>query len=220
MIAIIEDEEDLLELLEFHLKKADFEVEGFLNALHIEQLLQEESVDLLIVDRNLPAMEGTELIKRLRQSGYQTPVIFLTAKSSDREKLEGFAAGADDYITKPFKFEELLARIKAVLRRTKGEEQESYQHRDMVLKPQSREAFIEGERVELTKLEFALLLEFIKNRHVVLSRDYLLEHVWGVSSGNQDKSVNVALKRLREKIDPTKEKRYFRAVRGEGYALC
>lgn len=220
MIAIIEDEEDLLELLEFHLKKAGFEVEGFLNALHIEQLLQEESVDLLIMDRNLPAMEGTELIKRLRQSGYQTPVIFLTAKSSDREKLEGFAAGADDYITKPFKFEELLARIKAVLRRTKGEEQESYQHRDMVLKPQSREAFIEGERVELTKLEFALLLEFIKNRHVVLSRDYLLEHVWGVSSGNQDKSVNVALKRLREKIDPTKEKRYFRAVRGEGYALC
>lgn len=220
LIAIIEDEEDLLELLEFHLKKADFEVEGFLNVQNIEKLLKEEPVDLLLVDRNLPGVEGAEFIKRLREKGYATPVIFLTAKSGDKEKLEGFEAGADDYITKPFKFEELIARIRAVLKRTKGEEQEVYQYRDLILKPKSRELFVDGESVELTKLEFYLLLEFIKNRHIVLSREYLLETVWGACGEYQDKTVNVAIKRLREKIDPDKEKNYFRSVRGEGYTLC
>ena len=119
LIAIIEDEEDLLELLEFNLAQEGYDVVGFLNTKKVKDFIIEENPDLLIVDRNLPYIEGINFIKELKKEGFDIPVIFLTAKNSEENILEGFEAGADDYITKPFSMAELKARIKAVLKRNK-----------------------------------------------------------------------------------------------------
>lgn len=220
-IVIVEDEEDLLELVEYNLQKEGYDVVGFLNTKNVEQMLLEESVDLLIMDRNLPGVEGSEFVQSLRKDGCTTPVIYLSAKSLDAEIEEGFVRGADDYITKPFNMKELLLRIKAVLRRTtKKVDDGVLVHRDLVLDKSSRTLSVDGKNVEITKLEFNLLSEFIINKNSVLDRDYLLENVWDGAEEYQYKTVNVAINRLKEKIDPDKTKEYIQTVRGVGYRLC
>ena len=218
LIVVIDDEEDMLDLLEYNLTKAGYEVLGFLNTSKIEQLLNEENVDLLIVDRNLPGIEGSEFIKNLRLKGYNNSVIFLSAKTSMNEQLEGFEAGGDDYITKPFEMDNLLARIKAVLKRTK-KKADIYKFKDIFINLTNAEVLIGNTNIELTKLETNLLVEFIKNKNILLTRDYLLSAIWN-DENSSEKTVNIAIKRLREKIDPTKEKKYIKSIRGEGYMLC
>lgn len=218
LIVVIDDEEDMLDLLEYNLTKAGYEVLGFLNTSRIEQLLNEENVDLLIVDRNLPGVEGSEFIKNLRLKGYNNSVIFLSAKTSMNEQLEGFEAGGDDYITKPFEMDNLLARIKAVLKRTK-KKADIYKFKDIFINLTNAEVLIGNTNVELTKLETNLLVEFIKNKNILLTRDYLLSAIWN-DENSSEKTVNIAIKRLREKIDPTREKKYIKSIRGEGYMLC
>ena len=218
LIVVIDDEEDMLDLLEYNLTKAGYEVLSFLNTSKIEQLLNEENVDLLIVDRNLPGVEGSEFIKNLRLRGYNNSVIFLSAKTSMDEQLEGFEAGGDDYITKPFEMDNLLARIKAVLKRTK-KKADIYKFKDIFINLTNAEVLIGNTNVELTKLETNLLVEFIKNKNILLTRDYLLSAIWN-DENSSEKTVNIAIKRLREKIDPTKEKKYIKSIRGEGYMLC
>ncbi|WP_297574268.1 response regulator transcription factor [uncultured Campylobacter sp.] len=218
LIVVIDDEEDMLDLLEYNLTKAGYEVLGFLNTSKIEQLLNEENVDLLIVDRNLPGIEGSEFIKNLRLKGYNNSVIFLSAKTSMNEQLEGFEAGGDDYITKPFEMDNLLARIKAVLKRT-NKKADIYKFKDIFINLTNAEVLIGNTNVELTKLETNLLVEFIKNKNILLTRDYLLSAIWN-DENSSEKTVNIAIKRLREKIDPTKEKKYIKSIRGEGYMLC
>lgn len=218
LIVVIDDEEDMLDLLEYNLTKAGYEVLGFLNTSKIEQLLNEENVDLLIVDRNLPGIEGSEFIKNLRLKGYNNSVIFLSAKTSMDEQLEGFEAGGDDYITKPFEINNLLARIKAVLKRTK-KKADIYKFKDIFINLTNAEVLIGNKSVELTKLETNLLVEFIKNKNILLTRDYLLSTIWN-DENSSEKTVNIAIKRLREKIDPTREKKYIKSIRGEGYMLC
>lgn len=218
LIVVIDDEEDMLDLLEYNLTKAGYEVLGFLNTSKIEQLLNEENVDLLIVDRNLPGIEGSEFIKNLRLKGYNNSVIFLSAKTSMDEQLEGFEAGGDDYITKPFEMDNLLARIKAVLKRTK-KKADIYKFKDIFINLTNAEVLIGNTNVELTKLETNLLVEFIKNKNILLTRDYLLSAIWN-DENSSEKTVNIAIKRLREKIDPTREKKYIKSIRGEGYMLC
>lgn len=220
-IVIVEDEEDLLELLEYNLTKEGYEVIGFLNTKSVEQMLVEESVDLLIMDRNLPGVEGSEFVQSLRKDGFLTPVIYLSAKGQDSEIEEGFLRGADDYITKPFNMKELLLRIKALLRRTSKKVEEGVlAYSDLVLDKSSRTVSVDGKNVDVTKLEFNLLCEFILNKNSVLDRDYLLENVWDGAEEYQYKTVNVAINRLKEKIDPDKSKNYIQTVRGVGYKLC
>ena len=220
-IVVVEDEEDLLELLEYNLEKEGYEVIGFLNTKTVKQILDEEQIDLLIMDRNLPGVEGSEFVKQLRDEGTITPVIYLSAKNSDTDIEEGFLRGGDDYMTKPFNMKELLLRIKAMLRRTtKSMSDSNLSYRDMFLDNSSRELTIDGLHVEITKLEFNLLKEFILNKNNVLDRDYLLENVWGDSEDYQYRTVNVAINRLKEKIDPDKSKDYIQTVRGVGYKLC
>lgn len=220
-IVIVEDEEDLLELIEYNLTKEGYEVIGFLNTKSVEQMLSEESVDLLIMDRNLPGVEGSEFVQGLRKDGFSTPVIYLSAKVQESEIEEGFMRGADDYITKPFNMKELLLRIKAILRRTSKKVEEGIlSYRDLVLDRSSRTLSVDGKNVDVTKLEFNLLSEFIINKNSVLDRDYLLENVWDGAEEYQYKTVNVAINRLKEKIDPDKSKNYIQTVRGVGYKLC
>lgn len=221
LIAVIEDEEDLLELLEYNLTKVGFEVVGFPSTKNVKDFLEQEEVDLMIVDRNLPDTEGSKFIHQLREKDIDTPVIFLSAKGKDTQIEEGFLRGGDDYMAKPFNMNELIFRVKAILKRTKPkEESDVLKYRDIEISQKSRKVFIESKEVSLTKLEFELLLEFIKNKNIVLNRDQLLDKVWGKESIYQDKTVNVAIKRLKEKIDPSKDKNYIESIRGIGYKLC
>jgi DNA-binding response OmpR family regulator len=220
-IVIVEDEEDILELIEYNLEKEGFETVGFTSTKNVAQLLEEEPVDLLIMDRNLPGVEGSEFVAQMRDIGVETPVIYLSAKNKESDIEEGFERGGDDYITKPFNMKELVLRIKAVLKRTKKDKTEGKViYRDITLDLGSRELFIENRNIELTKLEFDLLHTLIGNQNIVLDRDYLLEHVWGGDAIYQDRTVNVAINRLKEKIDPDKSKEYIKTVRGVGYTLC
>lgn len=221
LILIVEDEEDILELMEFNLSKEGFETMGFLNTKSVAQVLAEEKVDLILMDRNLPGTEGSEYIASLRNQGINTPVIFISAKDKNHDIEQGFERGGDDYLTKPFSMKELILRVKAILRRTQKTSNEgTMTYRDITINPASRTVLIENSSIELTKLEFDLLHELMTNQNVVLDRNYLLDNVWGNDEIYQDRTVNVAINRLKDKIDPDKSKDYLKTVRGVGYTLC
>lgn len=219
-IVVIEDEEDILELLEYHLSKEGYDVTGFLSAENVEAFLEEENPSLMIVDRNLPGLEGSEFVAQMRETGYEIPVIFLTAKDKEKDLEEGFVRGGDDYITKPFNTKELLLRVEALLKRSGVRSSDKLKYRDLMLDMQKRELSIENKRIELTNLEFKLLYTFVKNPHQPLNRDFLRDEVWGDDSVNfHDKTINVAMNRLKKKIDPEGTKEYFAPVWGVGYIL-
>jgi len=206
--------------LEYHLQKEGYETLGFLSTKNVEKCLQEEPIDLLIVDRNLPGTEGSEFVDTLRKKGFSQAVIFVTAKNSDGNIEEGFLRGGDDYVTKPYNMKELLLRIKAILTRTSPQNKNTLSYRDLNLDLEAHRLHVDTKEVELTKLEFDLLHTLIENKSSVLSREFLLEHVWKNDDFFQDKTVNVAINRLKQKIDPTKEKEYIKSIWGVGYTLC
>ncbi len=218
-ILLVEDEEDILDLLEYTLSKEGYDVITCLDTSNVQNILDEEDIALILMDRNLPGVEGSRYIESLRNQGYNTPVIYVSAKNSDDDILEGFERGADDYITKPFNMNLLKARVKALIKRT-TKMQDILKHRDITYNATNKTFSIEGREVKLTHLEHDLLLEFMKNINVLLSRHILLERVWSDSLDKKEKTVNVAIKRLKEHIDPTGEKNYIQAVRGEGYIFC
>ncbi len=214
-ILIIEDNEDILELEELHLTKAGFDVLGFMDTKGVEQALEEESVSLMIVDRNLPNIEGSEFVKELRELGYDMPVIFVTAKDSDDNVQEGFLRGGDDYIKKPFNMNELVLRVKAHIARYAGIANK-VKYKELLLDKDSNSVLLNGEPLKLTNLEFKLIEYLIKNRNRVVPREELLEEVWQEDVGY--KSVNMAVSRLKSKLEQSDS--YIEAVRGVGYKIC
>ncbi|MCH9741020.1 MAG: response regulator transcription factor [Epsilonproteobacteria bacterium] len=219
-IVVIEDEEDILELIEYHLSKEGYSVTGFLSTEHVEQFLEEESVALMIVDRNLPNVEGSEFVASLRDRGENVPVIFLTAKDKAGDIEEGFLRGADDYVTKPFSHKELLLRVKAILRRSGVSSTTKVKYRDILLNIDANEVTVNQEKIELTPLEFNLLHTFLKNRDKTLDRSFLIDEVWHEDGEHiNEKTVNVAIRRLKKKIDPKETKEYISSVWGVGYRL-
>ena len=220
LILIVEDEEDILELLEYTLQKEGYETIGFLNIdNNVKKVLDEEQIDLILMDRNLPGVEGTTFINEIKKQGYSNPVIYVTAKDNEEDIIEGFDSHADDYITKPFNLKELCARIKAVIKRS-SKEVDVLKIRDIVYKSSNKKFFIEDKEIELTHLEHDLLLEFIQNKDILMTREHLLSSVWQDSFDKKEKTVNVAIKRLKAKIDPDGKKDYIRSIRGEGYIFC
>lgn len=219
-IVVIEDEEDILELIEYHLSKEGYSVTGFLSTEHVEQFLDEEEVALMIIDRNLPNVEGSLFVAQLRSKGENIPVIFLSAKDKASDIEEGFLSGGDDYMTKPFSPKELLLRVKAILRRSGVSVASKLKHRDILLDTAANEVTVNGVQVELSPLEFKLLYTFIVNKDKTLDRGYLLDEVWqGEGDNINEKSVNVAIRRLKKKIDPEETKNYIVSVWGVGYRL-
>ena len=218
-IVVIEDEEDILELIEYHLSKEGYTVTGFLSTENVEQFLEEENPALIISDRNLPGMEGSEFVAYLRKSGYEIPVIFLTAQDKDTDLEEGFEVGADDYICKPFSPKELSLRVKALLKRSGVlQQQERIKYKNLTIDLIKKTLTVNGEPVSLTNLEFRLLHTFMKHVDQALTRDFLRDEVWGVEDDNvNDNAVNVAINRLKNKIDPKNEQNYFHPVWGVGY---
>ena len=219
-IVVIEDESDILELLEYHLHKEGYMVTGFLSTENVESFLEEENPALMIVDRNLPGIEGSEFVAYLREEGYDIPVIFLTARDKDSDLEEGFESGGDDYMTKPFKAKELLLRVAALLKRSGIKESDRVKYRDLILDLHQHILHVDTQPVEITNLEFKLLHTFIKNSQQPLDRDFLRDEVWGDDSIDfHDKTINVAMNRLKKKIDPKGTKEYFVPVWGVGYKL-
>lgn len=218
-IVVIEDEEDILELIEYHLGKEGYTVTGFLSTDSVEQFIEEETPSLMIVDRNLPGMEGSEFVAYLRKVGYDIPVIFLTAKDKDAELEEGFEAGGDDYICKPFSSRELILRVKALLKRSGAlKTYKLLKYKLLTLDMSKNHLLIEKKEISLTNLEFKLLETFMQHIDQALTRDFLRDEVWGVDGeGVNDNAVNVAINRLKNKIDPQNEQNYFHPVWGVGY---
>ena len=214
-ILIIEDNEDILELEELHLIKAGFDVLGFTNTKGVLKALEEEDVALMIVDRNLPNVEGSEFVKELRELGYNMPVIFVTAKDSDENVQEGFLRGGDDYIKKPFNMNELVLRVKAHIARYVGVSNK-IKYKKLLLDTDSTSAILNEKPIKLTNLEFKLLLYLIKNKNRVVPREELIDEVW--QENVSFKSVNMAISRLKSKLE--KDDTYIEAVRGVGYRVC
>ena len=221
-ILVVDDDNDILELLEYNLANAGYDVLGFTSTKHVRKVLSEEKIDLIIMDRNLPDIEGSLYIEMLRSKNITTPVIFLSAKASKEDIKNGFLRGADDYVTKPFDLEELLLRIRAVITRYKSDEkimQDILEYRDLKLYTDRNKVVIGTMEVALTKLESHLLQVLLYNKGKVLDREFLLKQIWKNSESTHEKTVNVAMKRLKEKIDPTKEKEYIKTIRGVGYIV-
>lgn len=216
-LVLIEDDKDLNELLALRFRALGCEVFAFYECVGVERVLDEQDIDILLVDRNLPfGKDGIDFVARLRKQGYNEPVIFLTAKTLQTDILQGFEMGCDDYITKPFDFNELVLRIKALVKRSK-KESEKLAFKDFLLDLENRLCFFKKEQIQLSSLEFELLKCFFENKNAVLSREFLAECVWDDTSTN-DKTINIALTRLRAKFPALKT--HIQSIRGVGYKLC
>lgn len=215
-ILLIEDDRDLNELLSIKFKDLGYELFSFFELKNVKSCLDENDIDIMIVDRNITNKDSLDFIKSLREEAYNEPIIFLTAKTLQKDILEGFSVGCDDYITKPFNFDELLFRIKAVVKRHK-KENSKVSFMNFLLDNESRQCFEDGKEIQISNLEFELLKCFFENQNTVLTRQFLSEMVWKSDSAN-DKTINIALTRLRNKIP--KLKNHITSIRGMGYKIC
>src|SRR5512135_66639 len=202
-ILVVEDEPDLLLGLEDDLKLEGYEVEVVRDGETASRRAREQSFDLIILDVMLPRKDGFEVCRELRRAGLRTPVILLTAKAQESDKVLGLELGADDYVTKPFSPRELRARVKAALRRAAGEMPDIYRFGDVEVDFTRYELRRAGRAVEMTPIEFKLLAAFIRRRGHTLSRDKLLDQVWGQETFVTDRVVDTHVTNLRKKIEPT-----------------
>ena len=219
-ILIIEDEESILMALEDDLRVEGYEVSSATDGLQGFSMAKEQGYDLIILDIMLPKMNGFEVCKQLRQAGITTPILILTAKSQEIDKVLGLELGADDYVTKPFSPRELLARVNALFRRVKQTRQgiDLYHFGDVEVDFRKYEAKKSGQPIYLTALEFALLHFLIKHKDLVVSRDSILNEVWGDDVYVYPRTVDTHIAHLRKKTedDPANPK-YIIGVRGIGY---
>ena len=219
-IHIIEDDEDIRELVSYALEAASFECSGFDNGEDFFGKLEEETPDLVLLDIMLPGEDGLSILKKLRDTGRtDLPVILLTAKGSEVDKVKGLNLGADDYITKPFGVTELIARINAVLRRTQKDKQEhnKISYKNMQIDLDEHKVAIDGETVALTYMEFELLKYLVMNQNIVLSRDKLMNTVWGYNQSVESRTVDMHIKTLRKKLGESGA--YIKTVRNVGYKI-
>lgn len=217
-ILVVEDEPDLLLGLEDDLKLEGYEVEAVRDGETASRRAREQPFDLIILDVMLPHKDGFEVCRELRRAGLRTPMILLTAKTQESDKVLGLELGADDYVTKPFSPRELRARIKAALRRGGGEISEIYRFGDVEVDFTRCELRRAGRAVEVTPIEFKLLVAFIRHRGHTLSRDKLLDEAWGRETFVTDRAVDTHINNLRKKIEPIpSEPQFLVSVRGMGY---
>lgn len=217
-IFYVEDDTNIRELVEYTLKSSGFSVYGFELAKDFFDRLKTDKPDLILLDVMLPDKDGISVLRELRTSfeWKNIPIILLTAKSGQLDKIKGLDEGADDYITKPFDILELISRIKAVLRRTKPEEQ-SICHRDITLNKRRHTVSVQGVDITLTYKEFELLYHLLLNRGIVLGRDKLMNLVWGTDFEGETRTVDVHIRTLRQKLGACGE--YIKTVRNVGYKI-
>ncbi|MBP1045600.1 response regulator transcription factor [Enterococcus sp. BWM-S5] len=227
-VLVVDDEPSILTLLKFNLEKDGYKVTTAENGIEAYELALDQSFDFIILDVMLPGMDGLDITKALRREKVETPILILTAKDDQVDKIIGLEIGADDYLTKPFSPREVLARMKAIFRRTEGSKKtndtlENEEKAPLIIgeihvDEDNYEVFVRGEKIELTPKEFELLVYFMKRKDRVINRDTLLERIWQYDFSGQSRIVDVHVSHLRDKIerDP-KRPAYLLTVRGFGY---
>lgn len=225
-ILIIEDDRDLASLLASHLEELSYGVDMVHDGRGGRRALDNQSFDLIILDLTLPDADGLELCRYAREKPGYTPILMLTAKASELDRVVGLEIGADDYVTKPFSLRELLARVKAILRRSRqmaggGEESAPLHRGELVMNPVKRAVRFRDAPIDLTPKEYDLLLLFAKNPGKVYTRSQLLNQVWGYRYDGYEHTVNSHINRLRAKIEPDAgDPRYILTVWGVGYKFA
>jgi DNA-binding response OmpR family regulator len=216
-VVVVDDEDSILEFVELGLRYEGFEVELARDGPAALEAVARRRPDLVILDLNLPGLDGLEVCRRLRQRS-DVPIIMLTARGEVDERVEGLEAGADDYLPKPFKFKELIARVRAVLRRQTSLAERVLRFGPLALNRDTRELFMDGRPIQLTPREFDLLEVFMLHPRQVLTRESLLDRVWGTDYLGDGNLIEVHVSALRDKLSD-QERRLIRTVRGVGYAL-
>ena len=221
-IYYVEDDTSIRELVLYALKTAEFQVMGFENAASFYKRMKEQQPNLILLDIMLPDEDGVSILKKLksRPDTENIPVIMMTAKSSEYDKVLGLDSGADDYITKPFGVMELISRVKAVIRRSdrsKGSAGEVLKIGELVLDEQKHEVYARGQEVSLTFKEFELLSYLMKNRGLVLSRDKILNTIWNYEYEGESRTVDVHIGSLRQKLGTCGD--FIKTIRGIGYKI-
>lgn len=223
-IIVCDDDPQIVDAIEIYLKEIDAEVIKAYDGTQVLEILEREKVDLLIIDVMMPKMDGIETTGRVRKE-YSFPIIILSAKSEDSDKIMGLDMGADDYVTKPFNPMELVARVRSCLRRyTKlsGQEMQSNQYSvgGLTMNDDTKEVFVDGEKVKLTPIEYSILLLLVKNRGKVYSINEIYENIWNEEAIGADNTVAVHIRHIREKIEINpREPRYLKVVWGVGYKV-
>jgi two-component system response regulator MprA len=219
-ILVVDDERAVRESLRRALELEGYEIELAEDGSQaLERLQAEPEPDAMVLDILMPGVDGLEVSRTLRRKGSRLPILMLTARTQVEDRVEGLDAGADDYLTKPFALEELLARVRALLRRTGDGTGETLRFADLELDPGTREVMRGGERIELTRTEFSLLELFLLNPRQVLTRSLIFERVWGYDFGFASNSLDVYIGYLRRKTEAGGKPRLIHTVRGVGYAL-
>ena len=218
-LLIAEDEEDLNRIIAMKLRGEGYEVDCCFDGEEaLEHLLYAE-YDAAVLDIAMPVMDGLETVKRLRSQGKTTPVIFLTARDTVLDRIEGLDAGASDYVVKPFSFDELLARIRAVMRTARGSVSEVYELDDLSLNTRSHIVARAGKQIDLTGKEYRLLEYLLTNKNQILSRERILNHVWGYDFEGSGNVVDVYMNYVRKKIEADGKRKLIHTVRGIGYVM-
>lgn len=217
-LLIIEDDEAILKLLRRGLEHDDYQVETALDGQTGLILARANPPDLVVLDWMLPGLDGLEVCRRLRASG-PVPIIMLTARDTVNDRVQGLDAGADDYLVKPFELDELLARIRALLRRTKTDIPEVYEFGDLILDTGTRQATRGDRTIDLTAKEYELLELFLRHPRHVLTREMIYEDVWGYDFGGESNIIEVYVRYLRQKLESGGEPRFIHTVRGMGYVI-
>ena len=228
-ILVVDDEQSIVTLLQYNLEQAGYEVITAMDGEAGKQLAETQDPDIIVLDLMLPKLDGMEVCKQLRQKRIMTPILMLTAKDDELDKILGLELGADDYMVKPFSPREVIARVKAILRRTQvqpeaidASEKETGELVIANLKiiPEKYEAYFNDQLLELTLKEFELLLYLAQNKGRVLTRDQLLSAVWNYDFAGDTRIVDVHISHLREKVEvDTKKPSYIKTMRGLGYKL-
>lgn len=220
-VLIVEDEQKLSRVLQLELNYENYTTEVANNGKQALELLESKKWDLVLLDIMLPELSGMEVLRRFRRNDTTTPIILLTARDQVHDKVSGLDLGANDYVTKPFQIEELLARIRVHLRKqTAAASSGDYLAvGDLQVDINTREVKRESQQIELTPREFDLLIYLMKNKNIVLTRDQLIEQVWGYDYFGDTNVVDVYIRYLRQKIDKGFEETYINTVRGVGYTI-
>lgn len=220
-VAIVDDDGAIRTALGRALRMENYDVELFEDGASALKSIQLRAPDAIVLDLQLPDIDGLEICRRIRRAGDSTPILMLTARDAVNDRVEGLDVGADDYLVKPFDLAELLARLRALLRRRNpGEGDESVlRFEDLTLNPQTREVTRASRSIDLTKIEFDLLELFLQHPRQVLTRDQILDLVWGYNFDSGTNSLAVYIGYLRRKLEENGETRLIQTVRGVGYAL-
>ena len=218
-ILVVEDEKDLNNIITKHLKKNNFSVDSVFNGEEALEYLEYGTYDLIVLDIMLPKLNGYEVVKKLRENKNETAVLMLTARDSIDDKIKGLDLGADDYLIKPFDFGELLARIRALVRRKYGNTSNTMEIDDLCIDIAKKTVVRAGKNIELTGKEYEVLEYLIQNKGHVLSRDKIRDSVWDYGYEGESNIIDVLIKNIRKKIDIGNSKQLIHTKRGLGYVL-